>query len=244
MDDMYKVLFGGVGRFLFLVGSCIAFGFGLYYVLKLKPTPGMEQFLPSAVPLQQVGDMYANQFLAGSVQRGGLPVHFVWGLRNVSREGVSQMTNPTFLGTVDFESGFTFSTPCRKALAQACGFIQYSVDADVEAFLQRGYYGFFDVDCVVQYDGFPRDAAEDSGRMREFMNGGNVRGNVAVGWDNARVRYVGLTVWAKHLHSRFVLDEERTRASYDGLDALRGKLEVFFKKNFFFFIVIFVFFFL
>ena len=89
------------------------------FVFQLKPTTEPEQFLNPDHPFQKATDSLNNNFGTNS-QDAGIDIFYVWGLKDVNRNGVNVLMNSSFIGEVQYEDKFKFNAKCQLAIQQIC----------------------------------------------------------------------------------------------------------------------------
>ena len=77
------------------------------------------QFFSSDHPVQRAIDIATTQFDAAQAE-AGVMVYYVWGLKDVSREGVNILYDVGFLGEPRFEPGYSFSPRCQQQILSIC----------------------------------------------------------------------------------------------------------------------------
>ncbi len=116
------------------------------YTAKLEPTTSTEQFLNDNHPIQRAGTILNEKFPKTQEDLTS-KIHFVWGLEEINRKGVSQLFNPDFVGKAAFAEGFTFNEECQTKMVEACESLKS--DPDLEEFILRKN-GLRSVDCFVE----------------------------------------------------------------------------------------------
>lgn len=212
------------------------------YTARLEPTRSAEQFLDESHPLQ-IGVTILTDEFPNTQEDETSKIHFVWGLNDVSRDGVNQLIDPEFVGNAAFSDDFVFDETCQSALLDVCTTLRtdpslegYILERDgirsVDCFLEQ--LAAYSVDpastCVDVITGGWRNEAWEvsSADLNSTMSGfvtqtacGNAPSTVksyfsdVLGWDGASLKYVGISVDSSTLIPRGFLAEEAVRVIYD-----------------------------
>lgn len=222
------------------------------YTAQLVPTTTAEQFLDENHPLQIGVTILTDEFPKTQEDRP-TSVNLVWGLNEISRDGVNQLLDPEYVGEASYSSDFTFDEQCQSAILDVC--LQLQIDEDLEDFILRRD-GVRSIDCFVEqlgaYNVDPGATCADvrignwadddwqvspdnlATTMEGFVSTnacGPDRETVkkyydeSMGWDGESMRYAGLSIESKSLDPRGVLSEDRTRVIYDKFNQLAKDLD-------------------
>mmetsp|Transcript_16638 Transcript_16638/g.31514 ORF Transcript_16638/g.31514 Transcript_16638/m.31514 type:complete len:1040 (+) Transcript_16638:98-3217(+) len=212
------------------------------YTVKLEPTTSAEQFLDENHPLQ-IGVTILTDEFPKTQEDETSKIHFVWGLDYVSRDGVNQLLDPSFVGNAAFSSSFVFDESCQSALLDICTTLR--TDPSLDEFILRKD-GIKSVDCFLEqfaaYSVDPSSSCVDvragawrnetwevsstdlNAAMSEFVTQtacGQGQKTVkeyfedTLGWDGTSLRYVGISVDSNKLDPRGNLAEDIVREIYD-----------------------------
>ena len=213
------------------------------FTAQLKPTTTAEQFLDEDHPLQ-IGVNILSEEFSKTEDDLTTKVHFVWGLNDITRDGVNQLLDPEYFGVANFAEDFVFDETCQTAMLDACDYLRS--EPSLEDFILRRN-AIPSVDCFVEQLGTfnvnndmqcpdiiegsweneawqvsPSDLSTTmTAFVDEFTCGQDDLIKVqryyrdVLGWDGENVRFVGISVESSVLDPNGVLSEEDTRVHYD-----------------------------
>ena len=229
-----------IGIAIVLIGWLIP---ALIYTTKLKPTTRTEQFLKDSHPLQRSLSILADQFPTSSQDRG-LDVFYVWGLEDLSRKGVNQLLDDKFLGKATFNSSWEFSPACQQKIFEVCHHIYSSQDLNEliklkdDATLSHRCFlyewkeavdkeswgnsqGWVDTDQVdKRMQQFLSMSTRQSTSNQLMLDYYNELGADQIGFDGRQLRFIAISVEAKHLDQWSNPSESFTRSYYDQFSRL------------------------
>ena len=99
------------------------------FVFQLVPTTEPEQFLNPNHPFQKAINVLNNNFGTNS-QDPGIDIFYVWGLKDVNRDGVDILINSSYVGKAQYEEKFKFNAKCQDAIAKICNDLKVANTSD------------------------------------------------------------------------------------------------------------------
>lgn len=225
-----------------------------WYTSKLSPTQTAEQALSKDHPLQR-GATILNEKFPKVQQDRGTYIHFIWGLKDVNRNGVSQLFDPTFVGTPSFSNQFDFSEKCQEKMLATCDSMK--TNDKFKTLIKTQKDGLRNVQCFVEdlgafnalgsltncgavksgdWKNQTWTVAEDNihsttksiTSQKSCSSSDTTVGNTykdSLGWDGETLRYVGISIESSVLDPYSTLPEEKVREHYDSFIQIAQDLD-------------------
>lgn len=225
-----------------------------WYTSKLSPTQTAEQALSKDHPLQR-GATILNEKFPKVQQDRGTYIHFIWGLKDVNRNGVSQLFDPTFVGTPSFSNQFDFSEKCQEKMLATCDSMK--TNDKFKTLIKTQKDGLRNVQCFVEdlgafnalgsltncgavksgdWKNQTWTVAEDNVHsttksitsQKSCSSSDTTVGNTykdSLGWDGETLRYVGISIESSVLDPYSTLPEEKVREHYDSFIQIAQDLD-------------------
>lgn len=248
MNGKNRIVIGIVLTSWIILSAC--------YTAQLKPTTTSEQFLDDDHPLQKGATILSTAFPKTQEDRTS-QIHFIWGLEEISRDGVNQLLDPEFTGNAAFAESFKFDETCQSAILNASFTLES--DPDLEEFILKRD-GVRSVECFVKELGAYKLKGEDAtcidarrytdwtdqpwqvspddlqSTMEDFVQNeacGEDPGSIrtyyedSLGWNGTAVKYVGVSVDSSLLDPNQLLGESVVKRHYDQFIKTAKKLDEF-----------------
>jgi len=225
----------------------------IVFTARLRPTTTAEQFLDDSHPLQ-IGATIITEEFSKTQEDLSSQIHFIWGLNEISRDGVNQLLDPKDVGKVSFSSDFTFDEECQSAMLDACTKIRTDEDLDefilvregrrsVHCFVEElGAYNVYKNETTcrdviagewknVDWEVSTENLASTLGALVETEGCNQDRLKIrnyyqdSLGWNGTDIRYAGISFESSILDPNGVLAEEVTRSHYDKFIELASELD-------------------
>lgn len=135
------------------------------FVFQLVPTTEPEQFLNPNHPFQKAINVLNNHFGTNS-QDPGIDMFYIWGLKDVKRDGVNILINSSFVGEVQYDDNFKFNAKCQDAIKEICEDLKVTNTSDKYLnMIQRNKEAQGSIKCFVHADlpNYFNNGADDTG---------------------------------------------------------------------------------
>jgi len=200
-----------IGIAVALIGWLIP---AVIFVFRLVPTTEPEQFLNPNHPFQKAINVLNNNFGTNS-QDPGIDMFYVWGLKDVNRDGVNILINSSYVGKAQYEEKFKFNAKCQDAIAKICNDLKVTNTSDEYLnLIQRNKEAQGSIKCFAHAD-LPKyfTAVDAAGNADPGMNAAS-----GLKWTNA-----GATKPSTGIEMQ--VDDEKFAAHKKLATALAGKTE-------------------
>ena len=208
-----------------------------WFTSKLGPTQTAEQALSKDHPLQR-GVTILNEKFPKVQQDRGTKIHFIWGLDDVDRNGVSQLFDPDFVGSPRFNENFNFNKECQIKMLEICD--KMKTDEKFEPLIKKQKDGLRNVQCFVEEFGafntlgslkncnavksgkwkkqsWAVEVDEVDSTTKSIVSKKSCYGSSPIGqqytdslgWDGEKLRFAGISVESSMLDPYSTLPEEK-----------------------------------
>ena len=88
------------------------------FMMKLRPTTKTTQFLKDSHPFQKF--LQANSEFGDSAESPGIDIYYIWGIKDLNRNGANVLFDIEYLGDAQFAEDFVLSPQCQEKILQIC----------------------------------------------------------------------------------------------------------------------------
>ena len=89
-----------------------------FFMMQLKPTTKATQFLKDSHPINKF--LRANDEFGDSSESPGIDIFYIWGVKDLKRNGANILFDINYLGEPQFDENFVMTTQCQDKIIQIC----------------------------------------------------------------------------------------------------------------------------